>query len=382
MLNVIRTFPGRVLYCGKTVDNLIRSNDGETHEILIRSSNKTPNENGLDCIRAGIKHGGGEPFVFLEDDLAFIRNFNRAAKAFYDACAGSGSRFLPLCANYTKALDACRGIAWNYPLKDFYGSQAFVIAPDMAESFLFWANNRQIPPRGFDLLIKDWAVDAGYSSVLTPQRSFVQHIGVESSLHNGRFHHYASWPGPDYQWRTGAFSLDEQAKRPCDEPLAHAIAQWFGPKLPAYDLGCSTGKYVTILRQHKINASGFDATPGIAAARHAQAPIAELDLARPQVFHETPGNVMCLEVAEHIHLDQTEAFTANIKALCADKLVLSWALPGQGGRRHVNEQPSEWVISLMRAKGFTVDAAKSHELSEAATIKWFKRSIYAFQRRA
>lgn len=378
MINVIRTGPNRIKYCGRTVDNLIASNDGEDHRVIIVASNKTPNENGLDALRAGIEASDGKPFVFLEDDLAFIRHFNRAAETFARTCRGVRSLILPLCANYWRNLDDCRGMAWRYPVDLFYGTQAFVIAPADAQLFLDWIETvRPLERAGFDLLIKRWAEHHGKTHFLTPHRSFVQHLGVESSLHNGRFHHYSTWPGDQWEYRTGAFALDEQQKRPCDKDLARAIAAWFGPKTLAYDMGCSTGNYVQELRNAGVKCWGFDATPGIP---NLGGLISELDLARPQQFRETPGNVMCLEVAEHIHPQDEPHFVGNLQKLCGDKLALSWAIKGQGGRRHVNEQPRQAVINKFEAEGFAYDAEQAMKLSNAASISWFKTSLYAFTR--
>lgn len=378
MLTVIRTTPTRTRYCGRTVDNLIESNGGDEHRIIIISSKRTPNENGLEAIRAGIEYSKGEPFIFLEDDLAFIRGFHQAATDFTRLCAGVPSMILPLCAAYKDALLQCRGMAWRYPVENFYGTQAFVIYPEDAKSFLAYCKAMaKFPERGFDMLLKNWATKNGAKHFLTPHRSFVQHLGVESSLHNGRFHHYATWPGADWQYRCGGFSIEEQAKRPCDIGLARALAEWFGKKSVVYDLGCSTGKYLTELSRSGIPCKGFDATPGI---ERTEPHIEELDLARPQVFKEIPANVMCLEVAEHIHANDEDHFIANVTALCRDKLALSWAVPGQGGRRHVNERDEAWVVIRMAEAGFTYDQNRAHALRASAGIKWFKESLYAFTR--
>lgn len=379
MLSVIRTCPSRVKYCGRTVDNLIESNGGEYHPLHIISTNKTPNENGLLALREGMRLSNGLPFIFLEDDLAFIREFSRSAQDFEFNCRGNDSLILPLCAAYKDALVATRGLAWRYPVSSFYGTQAFVIEPHHAADLIAFAEKEQpMHKRGFDLLIKRWAEARRATHFLTPYKCFVQHIGVESAMHNGRFHHYAAWPGRDWTYRTGAFNLKEQTNRPCDKPLAKAIATWFGNKLPAYDLGCSTGQYVAELGSVAgIHGIGFDATPGI--ARRGEA-LQELDLARPQTFTEKPGNVMCLEVAEHIHAEDEPHLLANLKALCADKLVLSWAPPGQGGRRHVNERPAADVVALLKVQGFKWDQATTDRLRSAAAISWFKDSLYAFQR--
>lgn len=377
MINVIRTTQSRVKYCGGTVDSLIESNGKDEHQVIIQCSAKTPNENGIEALKQGIAASNGKPFVFLEDDVRFIKHFNQAAETFSRACSGVKTPFIPLCAAYPEGLNKCRGIAWRYPVKNFYGTQAFVIKPADAEAFLkFLKTKGELPSRGFDMLLKQWAESLKVEHLLTPQRCFVQHIGVESSLHNGRFHHYSAWPGADWEFRTGAFSLDEQKNRPCDRPLAKAIASWFGTAALAYDVGCSTGNYVRELRGQGIRAHGFDATPGIEGPH-----ITELDVTRSAVLAvEAKGNVMCLEVAEHIDPKDEANFLSNLHDLCSGKLVISWAIPGQGGKRHVNEQAAAHVIARMHEQQFTINNGITEKLREAATISWFKDSLYAFER--
>lgn len=378
MLAVIRTCPKRADHCSHTIERLMRSNgDREQRILIVSSGNKTPNENGLDCMRAGIAASEGKPFIFLEDDVEFIADFDLAAEQFHRDCQGVPGSFLPLCANYTESMKDFRGIAWPYQLKSFYGTQAFIIGPEQAASFLNWSKTQKIKPVGFDMLLKDWAISMGDKWLRAPYVSFVQHMGVDSSMHNGRFHFYATWPGRDWRYTSSAFSLKEQANRPCDTELAAMIADYFGATHSCYDMGSSTGKYVDQLRRRGLIAMGFDATPGIASQL-----VTELDLSRPQKFHEAPGNVMCLEVAEHIPQEKEKHLISNIQALCANKLVLSWAVPGQGGNRHVNEQPAEYVIPLLERAGFQYAPAKSHDMRYTSKLPWFKNSLYVFQRKA
>lgn len=375
MVAVIRTTPGRLKYCGGTVDALIASNDPDEHTIIIQCSNKSPNENGLAALQKGINASNGRPFIFLEDDVRFIRRFTRAAQDFTNACMGLYSPILPLGANYTVALDKCRGIAWRYRPAAFYGTQAFVIRPADAEDFIKWCRKQELPPAGFDILIKRWAEEKRIAFFLTPRRSFVQHIGVESSLHNGSFFHFATWPGAQWEYRTGAFSLEEQRNRPCDKGFVKAAAAWLGAERVVYDYGCSTGNYLKEFKTLGLMAHGFDATPGLQSDE-----IDELDLARPQVFSEPAGNVISMGVAEHIHAEDETHFLDNLCSLCADKLIICWGLKGQGGRRHVNEQNAPYVIEKFVNRGFIQQPDVEATLREASTLEWFRNSTYVFRR--
>ena len=67
------------------------------------------------------------------------------------------------------------------------------------------------------------------------------------------------------------------------------------------------------------------------------------DLARPLSLDRTFDLAFSLEVAEHLPAAQAQPF---VETLCkiSNKVVFSAAIPGQGGRHHVNEQwPAYWA---------------------------------------
>lgn len=74
--------------------------------------------------------------------------------------------------------------------------------------------------------------------------------------------------------------------------------------------------------------------------------------------------VHCQEVVEHIE----EVYLDNlIKSLCCGKYVLMTnALPGQGGHHHVNEQPTEYWIEKMSQYGCEVLLEDSNRIRELA----------------
>ena len=91
---------------------------------------------------------------------------------------------------------------------------------------------------------------------------------------------------------------------------------------------------------------------------------------------------MSLEVGEHIPSEHEQVFLDNVAAFGtkAYAVVMSWAVPGQGGRGHFNEQPNEYVIDEMRKRGFEPDHFATKFLREAAGLKWFKNSLVVYGR--
>ena len=61
------------------------------------------------------------------------------------------------------------------------------------------------------------------------------------------------------------------------------------------------------------------------------------DLTRPLTLERRFNLALALEVAEHLPADRAKPF---VKGLCAaaDHVLFSGAIPGQGGRNHLNEQ--------------------------------------------
>jgi len=376
MINIIRTCPRRGQYLQPTIDNLLRSNGGTSRFEVVSSDTRTANENGFEAIRVGVELSNGEPFVFLEDDVDFIDRFDEAAEAFYRDCAGLNHALLPLCANYGAVMQ-CRGMAWKYRVGAFYGTQAFIISSEMAKKFLDWATlNPWRSSKGFDLYLKKWAESMGEEYFRTPYRSFVQHMGKDSALHPGRFHDYPSWPGRDWRYGSSGFSMLEQAKRPFDAGLCDAIIGMIDKRQSVYDVGCSTGQYIRHIISKGFNGKGFEVTPGMA-----DDVIEEVDFSRPQRFTEQPGTVICLEVGEHIPKDKERYLLKNLAALTKRHLILSWAVPGQGGKRHVNERPRKEVHALMERLGFKHREAESKMLMDAAKLPWFKQTIGVYDRK-
>jgi hypothetical protein len=90
--------------------------------------------------------------------------------------------------------------------------------------------------------------------------------------------------------------------------------------------------------------------------------------------------VLCLEVGEHIPKQFEQIFLNNIDKYNAKGVVLSWALKGQGGFGHFNEQNNDYVKRAMAARGYKNDLAAEERLRAAASLSWFKNTIMVFRK--
>lgn len=97
--------------------------------------------------------------------------------------------------------------------------------------------------------------------------------------------------------------------------------------------------------------------------RHAVYPTMKIDLCKSKVTCKV-DLVHCQEVVEHIeeeHLDNL------LSSLCCGKYVLmTHALPGQGGHHHVNLQPREYWVEHMRRRGFSCLEEDSNRIRNLA----------------
>jgi SAM-dependent methyltransferase len=110
------------------------------------------------------------------------------------------------------------------------------------------------------------------------------------------------------------------------------------------DVGCGTGNWLAIAHELGVpEIMGVDGSwvTGQLAIPHEK--FLEHDLSTPLWLDRRFDLGLSLEVAEHLPASSARSF---VQSLCsaADVVVFSAAIPGQGGRHHVNEQwPAYWA---------------------------------------
>lgn len=92
-------------------------------------------------------------------------------------------------------------------------------------------------------------------------------------------------------------------------------------------------------------------------------PTLQVDLTRGSVYCRV-DLVHCQEVVEHIHADHLENLLASLT--CGRYIVMTHALPGQGGHHHVNEQPTEYWIQHLQRHGCEVLVEDSNRIRNLA----------------
>lgn len=140
-----------------------------------------------------------------------------------------------------------------------------------------------------------------------------------------------------------------------------------------YDFGCGAGKYVKQFVKGRIVAFGYDGNPITEEFDHCQV----LDLSSN--FNLPPVDlILSLEVGEHIPKEYEQTFINNLFKSTDKYLILSWAIPGQGGYGHVNEKTNEEVIELI-PMNFNVELTKKFRDS-VTEVPWFKNTLMVFEK--
>lgn len=178
---------------------------------------------------------------------------------------------------------------------------------------------------------------------------------------------------------TGIWGPEEVKKcgYPHNEPLVAKLAKVFSTDQAIRDFGCGDAYYITKLFKQGYSVFGYDGF--IPKANEIPALCTILDLSKriPMFFR---GQVLSLEVGEHIPAEFEDVFLDNLVTACSSRMVLSWAIPGQGGLGHVNCHDNTHVIKKMAKRGFKINVSLTEFLRENTPmeVKYFEKTIMVF----
>ena len=145
------------------------------------------------------------------------------------------------------------------------------------------------------------------------------------------------------------------------------------------DLGCGLGNYLNDLRNNgftKLN--GYEGDP---SPKSKFGFIFKCDLTK-KLKDINIGNIISLEVGEHIPAEYMNIYLDNICNNCNNYLITSWAIRGQAGFGHVNCLDNHEIIPEIERRGFKLlkqetEEVRNIDLSEAP---WFKNTLFIFKR--
>lgn len=165
-----------------------------------------------------------------------------------------------------------------------------------------------------------------------------------------------------------------------DQSLAEALTNFFKTEnvKNLVDLGCGMGCYVKKFRENNINCIGFDGNPNTPELTDNICDV--LDLSNPIKFDEPFDWVMSLEVGEHLPAKFENVFIQNLHDNNINGIVLSWAVKGQGGIGHFNEQNNDYIKDKICKLGYINDIESENILRNTATLPWFKNTVMVFRK--
>lgn len=146
-----------------------------------------------------------------------------------------------------------------------------------------------------------------------------------------------------------------------------------------WDLGCGLGYYLK-----ELDDNGFIGCVGVEADPPKQKVFSLIyrhNLTTPMMSVQK-GNVICLEVLEHIPRELESRVIKNINHCCDNFLILSWAVEGQAGYGHVNCRNNPEVISLFEKEGYILLEEETLDARSVIddTTPWFKNTLLIFKK--
>lgn len=185
----------------------------------------------------------------------------------------------------------------------------------------------------------------------------------------------------------GEFTKEHQARRrrrrKLDTKLVDAIDACTNSIRPVIDLGAGNGEFVLEMRSRGYLAIGVDGSDGCDEA--SAGCVIQDDLVAPRrltpenmgvlVGCNLPPIVTCFEVGEHIPAEYEDDFIATIAGVKPSALFISWAVPGQRGRGHVNCHTPEYVANRLGMVGFRLNELAMATVREIAGRGWNKKLL-------
>jgi SAM-dependent methyltransferase len=157
------------------------------------------------------------------------------------------------------------------------------------------------------------------------------------------------------------------------------LVEQFGPR-SVVDVGCGSGAWLSVFRKHGVtDVLGIDG-PWV------NQPILEIpaksfrehDLTQPIAVGRTFDLALCLEVAEHLPEQAAPVLADGLTAL-APVVVFSAAIPGQGGKGHINERwPSFWSSLFAERRYVCLTDLRWRLWADEGIEYWYRQNILCF----
>ena len=148
----------------------------------------------------------------------------------------------------------------------------------------------------------------------------------------------------------------------------------------AVDLGCGTGTWLSVAKERgATEVLGFEGhwlrddavdDPAITIIRQ--------DLEAPVRIERRFDLAISLEVAEHLGPARAESFVEDL-CRASDVVLFAAAVPGAGGKGHINEQWQSYWAEKFAARGYVaVDAIRPEIWDDPAIPYWYRQDAILY----
>lgn len=139
------------------------------------------------------------------------------------------------------------------------------------------------------------------------------------------------------------------------------------------DIGCGQGEW--------LQAFGLEDAIGVDIAAPEGGQFIQYNLTRPLNLNRTFDLVVSLETGEHLPEDAAPTLVETVARHADHYVVFSAAVPGQGGRGHINCQPHDWWHELFAGHGFDhQDLIRPRIARDPNVSDWYRANLWAYVR--
>lgn len=144
------------------------------------------------------------------------------------------------------------------------------------------------------------------------------------------------------------------------------------------DFGCGRGDWLKAARdQGAREVLGLDSYALDFEAQHLDFPIRHVDLTQPVRLEQRFDLALCMEVGEHLEARYAETLVASL-VKAAPVVVFSAAVPGQGGVRHVNEQPPAYWHGLFSQHRYACYDFRQEIWNDLNIEPWYRMGVLVY----
>lgn len=173
--------------------------------------------------------------------------------------------------------------------------------------------------------------------------------------------------------------VDKKRKKYHDNKLATVMIDFLKNKNinTIVDFGCGLGNYAKVFLKNNFVCDAFDGNPYTPELTENIGKIQDLSVKFD--LEKKYDCVVCLEVGEHIPKQSEQDFIDNVCKHSNNLIILSWAIPNQGGTGHVNCRTNNYIINELLKRNFSYDKENTIMLrNNISNAKWFKNTIMVF----